>query len=151
MQQIAEQIGAAAPKRIDYTTAEKTVVSLNRAGKLNDSAVSRFAIRGEYPSIVAALSLLSAVTIETVESLVLGGDSDGLIVACRAARLDWSTAISIISNRPDCVPISRQKLEQGKEIFEALSLSAAQQTIRIWSTRSSAKKADARHRGAAGS
>jgi uncharacterized protein (DUF2336 family) len=143
MQQIAEQISAAAPKRIDYTTAKKTVSSLNCAGKLNDSAISRFAICGEYPSIVAALSLLSAVTIETVESLVLGGDSDGLIVACRAARLDWSTAMSIISNRPDCLPVSQQKLEQGKEIFDALSLSAAQHTIRIWSTRSSAKKSDA--------
>jgi hypothetical protein len=90
-----------------------------------------------------------------VESLVLGGDPDGLIVACRAARLDWSTAISIISNRPDCLPVSQHKLEQGKEIFDALSLSAAQQTIRIWSTRSPAKKADvpfARHRrGAAAS
>jgi uncharacterized protein (DUF2336 family) len=143
MLQIAEQISAAAPKRIDYTTAKKTVSSLNCAGKLNDSAISRFAICGEYPSIVAALSLLSAVTIETVESLVLGGDSDGLIVACRAARLDWSTAMSIISNRPDCLPVSQQKLEQGKEIFDALSLSAAQHTIRIWSTRSSARKSDA--------
>jgi uncharacterized protein (DUF2336 family) len=153
MQQIAEQLGAAAPKRIDYTTAVKAVDLLNRAGKLNDSAISRFAIQGEYPSIVAALSRLSAVTIETVESLVLGGDSDGLIVACRAARLDWSTATSIISNRPGCLPVSPQKLEQGKEISEALSLSTAQQTIRIWSTRSSAKKADvpAARPGAAGS
>jgi uncharacterized protein (DUF2336 family) len=155
LQQIGEQISDATPKRIDYTAAEKAVELLNRTGKLNDSALSRFAIRGEYPSIVAALSRLSAVTIETVESLVLGGDSDGLIVACRAARLDWSTALSIINNRPDCLPVSQQKLEQGKEIFEALSLSAAQQTIRIWSSRSSAKKADVpstRHRrGAAGS
>jgi uncharacterized protein (DUF2336 family) len=143
LQQIAGQISAAVPRRIDYAAAEKVAASLNRAGKLNDSAISRFAIQGEYPSIVAALSLLSAVTIETVESLLLGGDSDGLIVACRAARLDWSTALSIINHRPDCLPVSKQKLEQGKEIFDALSLSTAQQTIRIWSSRSPAKKVKA--------
>jgi uncharacterized protein (DUF2336 family) len=143
LQQIAEQVVVAAPKRIDYTAAQKTIDLLNRTGKLNDSALSRFAIQGEYPAIVAALSRLSAVPIETVESLVLGGDSDGLIVACRAARLDWSTALSIINNRPGCLPVSQQKLDQGKEIFDGLSLSTAQQTIRIWSTRGAAKKADA--------
>jgi uncharacterized protein (DUF2336 family) len=149
LRQVADQIGVIAPKRIDYTAAIDAVALLNRTGKLNDSALNRFVIEGEYPTIVAALSLLSTVTIETVESLVFGDDSNGLIVACRAARLDWSTAVAIISNRPNFPPVSQQELEQGKEIFEALALSAAQHTIRIWSTRSSAKKADVPRRSSA--
>jgi hypothetical protein len=49
----------------------------------------------------------------------------------------------ILRNRPNCVPLTKQELEQGKEVFETLSLSAAQRTIRFWSARSSAKKPDA--------
>jgi uncharacterized protein (DUF2336 family) len=152
MQQVAEQIGAVAPKLVDYTAAKNAVVLLNRTGKLNDSTLNRFAIEGEYPTIIAALSLLSAVTIETAESLVFSDDSNGLIVACRAARLNWSTTVAIIRYRPNFPSVSKQELEQGKEIFEALALSSAQHTIRIWSTRSPAKKmADApRRNGAAG-
>jgi uncharacterized protein (DUF2336 family) len=141
IRQVAEQIGAIAPKEIDYTAAKHTAVLLNRAGKLDDSALNRFAHYGEYPSIVAALSLLSAVTIETAESLVFGHDPNGLIVACRAARLGWSTTVAIIGNRPSFPHLSKQELERGKEIFEALALSTAQHTIRIWSS-SSATKAD---------
>jgi uncharacterized protein (DUF2336 family) len=150
VRQVAEQIGGVAPQRIDYTAAKNAVVLLNRSGKLNDQTLNRCAIDGDYPTIVAALSLLSTVTTETVESLVFGEDPNGLIVACRAARLHWSTAVAIIGNRPNCAAVSKQDLEQAKEIFDALALSTAQHTIRIWSTSSSAKKADAPRRRAAG-
>jgi hypothetical protein len=49
----------------------------------------------------------------------------------------------ILRNRPNCTPLPKQELEQGKEAFETLSLSGAQRTIRFWSARSSAKKPDA--------
>jgi hypothetical protein len=78
-----------------------------------------------------------------VEPLISNPRPDGLIVACKASRLDWTTTTMIIRNRPNCAPLSRQELEQGKEVFETLSLSGAQRTIRFWSARSSAKKPDA--------
>jgi uncharacterized protein (DUF2336 family) len=143
MQQIAERIGAKSVEAIDYTAAKNAVLALNRAGKLKDQTINRFAMQGDFPPIVAALSLLSTVTIETIESLVFGDDANGLIVACRAARLDWSTAVSIIQNRPNCAPVSERQLEEGREIYEALVLSTAQHTLRIWSSRSPAKKPDA--------
>jgi uncharacterized protein (DUF2336 family) len=149
IRQVAEQIGAIAPKEIDYTAAKHTAVLLNRTGKLNDQALNRFALHGEYPSIVAALSLLSTVTIETAESLVFGDDPNGLIVVCRAARLGWSTTVAIIGNRPNFPHLSKQELERGKEIFEALALSTAQHTIRIWSSSGSATKTNAPRRMAA--
>jgi hypothetical protein len=93
-------------------------------------------------NVIAALSLLSTVKIEAIEPLINNLRPDGLIVACRASRLDWSTTVMILRNRPNCVPLTKQELEQGKEVFETLSLSAAQRTIRFWSARSSAKKPD---------
>lgn len=128
-------VSAAPPRRIDHAQAQDEVVALNRAAKLNDSAVSRFAVRHEYPNVVAALSFMTQVRIEAIQPLI---DSDrlyGLIVACRAARLSWSTTTMIIRNRPACAPPTEQELEQGLEVFEALSLSVAQWTIRFGSDR----------------
>jgi uncharacterized protein (DUF2336 family) len=139
---IAAQIGIEVPTPVDYTQSEAIVLALNRAGKLGDQTINRFAIQGEYLNVIAALSLLSTVKIEAVEPLINNPRPDGLIVACRASRLDWSTTVMILRNRPNCVPLTKQELEQGKEVFETLSLSAAQRTIRFWSARSSAKKPD---------
>jgi len=64
---------------------------------------------------------------------------DGLIIACRASRLDWQTALSIIRNRS--VPqLTEQERARAKEKFEKLCLSVAQQTIRFGLLSSSATK-----------
>ena len=140
---IAEHVGIKPPEPVDYTEARNMAVALNRAGKLGDQTINRFAVQEEYSNVIAALSLLSAAKIEAIEPLIGNPRPDGLIVACKAARLNWSTTSMIVRNRPNCAPISQTELEQSREIFEALSLSAAQQTIRFWSARNAAKGADA--------
>jgi uncharacterized protein (DUF2336 family) len=140
---IAEQVGIKPPEPVDYTQARNMAVALNRAGKLGDQTINRFAVQEEYSNVIAALSLLSAVKIEAIEPLIGNPRPDGLIVACKAARLNWSTTSMIVRNRPNCVPISQIELKQGREIFETLSLSAAQRTIRFWSARNAAQIADA--------
>jgi uncharacterized protein (DUF2336 family) len=139
---IAAQISAKIPEPIDYSEAESTVLALSRTGKLNDSAVNRFALRREHTNVVAALSLLSAVTIEAIKPLMEESGCNGLIVACRASRLSWPTTLAVINNRTVTRRFPKQEIEQGKEVFETLTLSAAQRTIRFWFARSSAMKPD---------
>jgi uncharacterized protein (DUF2336 family) len=140
---VAEQVGVDAPEPVDYSEAETKVLALNRAGKLGDQTINRFAIQEEHTNIVAALSLLSTVKIEAVEPLLRSSRPDGLIVACKAARLNWSTTMMILRCRPGCPSLSKIEMAEAKEVFETLSLSAAQRTIRFWSARNSAAKADA--------
>lgn len=140
---IVEQIASPALAPTDYTESEAMVLALNRAGKLGDQTINRFATQGEYTHIVAALSLLTSVKIEAIEPLIANPRPDGLIVACKASRLDWSTANMILRNRPHGRPLTRQELDAGREVFDTLSLSSAQRTIRFWSARGSARKADA--------
>jgi uncharacterized protein (DUF2336 family) len=138
----AKQVSAAPRKKIDYTQAQSEVLALNRAGKLNDSTVNRFAVRSEYTSVVAALSLLSDVKVEAVEPLIEPERLYGLIVACRASRLSWSTMTMIIRNRPGCAPPTQWELEQAREVFDALLLSVAQWTVRFGADRIATKKID---------
>lgn len=139
IQTITEEIGAGATP-VDYTEADAMVLAMNRDGKLGNQTINRFAVQGEYTNVVAALALLSAVTPVAIEPLIGNPHPDGLIVACKAARLSWPTTTMILRNRPDCSPPSQQDIKNGKEVFDTLSLSAAQRTIRFWSARGSAER-----------
>lgn len=139
---VIEEVGVKPARAIDYSAAEAAVQALNRAGNLTDAAVNRFAIEHNYRNVTAALSLLSSVSIDAIEPLLANSRPDGLIVACKAAKLNWSTANMIIRNRPNHPQPTKLELEQGKEVFDALSISAAQRTIRFWSARASSTKTD---------
>jgi uncharacterized protein (DUF2336 family) len=114
----------------DYTAAKAAIVVLNKSGKLNDSSVNRFAIRREYPNVIAALSLLSGATIETIAPLMEEEDGSGLIIACRGSRLNWQTTVAVLNNRR-VPPLPKEQLEQSRQVFEMLYVSAAQYTIRF--------------------
>ena len=132
--------GGAARKAIDYTQAQSEVITLNRTGKLSDSIVNRFAVRGEYTHVVAALALKADVKVEAIEPLLEPDRVYGLIVACKAARLSWSTTTMIVRNRPNCPPATDRELEQCVAVYESLLLSVAQWTIRWGSDRILGKK-----------
>jgi uncharacterized protein (DUF2336 family) len=136
------QAAAVTRPKVDYTQALSEAVALNRAGKLNDQSVNRFAVRGEYVNVVAALAFMTDLKAEAIEPLIESDRLYALIVACKAARLDWSTTRQIVCNRPGCPPVTKRELEQGREIFDGLLLSIAQYTIRFGSDRILAKKND---------
>ena len=138
VQSIVGEVKIAKP--IDYTQAQSAVLALNRAGNLNDSAVNRFALDFNYKNVIASLALLSSTPIDAIEPVMNNPRPDGLIIACKASRLSWSTTTMIIRNRKDCPPVPREEMDQGRRVFEELSLSAAQRTMRFWSARGTAKK-----------
>lgn len=121
------------PVTVDYADAKATVMALNNAGQLNDPSVNRFAVRGEYRNVVAALAQLAAVPVEAIAPLLEASDIRGLVVACRAARLNWNTASAIVRHRKPAPSASQQQLDDAKETFEALPLSSAQRVIRFGS------------------
>jgi uncharacterized protein (DUF2336 family) len=136
----AATAGQVARKAIDYTQVQSEIVALNRTGKLNDSIVNRFAVRGEYTHVVAALALKADVKVEAIEPLLDPDRVYGLIVACKAAQVSWSTTTMIVRNRPNCPPSTDRELEQCVAVYESLLLSVAQWTIRFGSDRILAKK-----------
>ena len=130
LESIDAQAKPQAPAPNDHSDARAAVATLSRAGKLNDSTVNRFAIRREYANVIAALSLLSGGTVESIAPLMNDVGGEGLIIACRASRLNWQTTSTVVNNRR-VPPLSKQQLEQAKEMFEMLFVSTAQYTIRF--------------------
>ena len=116
---------------IDYSGAAAAVRTLSRTGKLSDASVNRFAVAGEHEMLVAALALLAEADIKEIVKVVYEEPADAVAVACKAARLRWATAASNLVNRPCQPPISRTELEAARELFDQVSLSEAQRSIRF--------------------
>jgi hypothetical protein len=114
----------------DLAEARAAVIALNKTGKLNDSSVNRFAIRREYPNVIAALSLLSGASVDIIAPLMNEEGGSGLMIACRGSRLNWQTTQAVLNNRR-VPPLPKEHLEQAREMFEMLYVSAAQYTIRF--------------------
>lgn len=117
------------PEPADYVSARPEIVALNRVGKLNDSAVNRFAIRGEIANLFTTLSVLSGAPIEIIEHVMTDANCEGLVMACRASRLNWQTTLTILSNRSGA-RLSFAERERAQRIFETLLLSTSQWTMR---------------------
>jgi uncharacterized protein (DUF2336 family) len=125
----AQGSGPKRPEVRDYSEAMAAVVALNRIGKLNDSTVNRFAIRGEGTNLIAALSVLSGAPVEIIEKVMADTDCEGLVMACRASRLNWQTTLAILSNRGG-PRLSNEERERTQELFDTLHLSTSQWTVR---------------------
>jgi len=115
----------------DYASAQAKMMELGRKGRLNDSTINRFAISGEYTNIVAALALLTGSPTDVIERLIASDSIEGVVLACKASRLDWATANAIVKHRPGHSPVPAEELEKAKKTFETFSLSAAQRTVRF--------------------
>jgi uncharacterized protein (DUF2336 family) len=119
------------PEPSDLARAQARMLELNRKGKLNDSSINRFAVYGEYVEITAALALLTGSPREVIRTLIASDKVEGLVLACKAARLDWKTTATIVKNRPGVPALAAGELEKAKEVFESVCLSAAQRTVRF--------------------
>lgn len=135
------------PSSVDYASARPEIVALNRIGKLNDSTVNRFAIRGETANLYTALSVLSGAPTEIVEHVMTDDDCEGLVMACRASRLNWATTLAILSNRSG-TRLSFAQRERARLIFETLLLSTSQWTVRWGEIAASASTSDPGNRRA---
>ncbi len=135
------------PSPAAYASARPEIVALSRVGKLNDSTVNRFAIRGETANLFTALSVLSGAPIEIVEHVMIDDDCEGLVMACRASRLNWATTLAILSNRSGA-RLSFAERERAQHMFETLLLSTSQWTVRWGEIAASANTSVQGHRGA---
>jgi uncharacterized protein (DUF2336 family) len=119
-----------------YSVAE----DLNRRGKLTEESLVDFIKRGRFADMTVALALFCAAKADLIEDLLKNESHDGLIVACKAARLSWPTVSLILRFRLDH-PISERELGAAKSAFLTLSQTAAQSSMQTMQAQDLAKQA----------
>jgi uncharacterized protein (DUF2336 family) len=116
----------------DYSSVEKEIAELRRTGKLNDSTINRFAVMQQLEKLTVALALASDVPVKSIEQLLSNNSGiDQLVIACKASRIRWTTTVSVLNNREGYSPLEADELEALNHLFESLSLSEAQRTVRF--------------------
>jgi uncharacterized protein (DUF2336 family) len=137
---IANEIGREAVSPRDFTRADNVVFELNRFGRLNETVLVEFTKERKYEEMTATLALFCAAKSDLIERLLKNVRHDGLLVACKAAKLHWSTVSLILQNRLTHHLPSDQELLEAKSAFIGLSQAAAQRSMRFMQVQEATKK-----------
>jgi uncharacterized protein (DUF2336 family) len=130
---ISKEVGARVGPR-DYSTAQRVVLSLESAGRLNEVALAAFCGDNKFEETVAALAMLAKVPITVADRLIGGERPDPVLILCRAIGLNWSTVKAIIMLRPDG-KIASHGLDSAFANYERLSNPTARRVVRFWQVR----------------
>jgi len=90
--------------------------------------------------MTATIALFCATNAETIEALLKNVNPEGLIVACKAAKISWHTVQLILQSRFSHHSLSKQELDDAKNAFFELSQDTAQRTMRFMTVQAAAKK-----------
>jgi uncharacterized protein (DUF2336 family) len=131
---VAKEVGARVGPR-DYRAAQRVVLSLDRANRLDEAALVSFCSEDKFEEAVVALATLAKVPIKIVDRLMGGDRPDPVLILCKAAGLSWPAVKAVIKARPDGGATSAQGLDAAFGNYGRLSASTAQRVVRFWQVR----------------
>jgi uncharacterized protein (DUF2336 family) len=122
--------------RPDFAPAQREIVELHRAGRLNKEALLEFARTRKYEETVAVLSAISAIPVSAVDKIVSGERRDSILVLGKALGLDWPTVRALLALRsPEARISSATDLDLARANFERLAPATAQRVVKFWKGR----------------
>jgi len=126
-------------KQRDFAPAQRTILSLYRAGDLDEDALLGFAKSYKYAESVAALSAMSGVPIAAVDRLMAGDRHDPILIIAKAIGLDWPTVRALVLLRlgPARIPASAD-IDNVRGNFMRLAPSTAERVVSFWRSRETA-------------
>ncbi len=134
LEKVSSEVGARVGPR-DYRAAQRVVLSLHRAGRMNEAALAAFAGEGKYEETVVALAALAKVPINVADRLMAGERPDPALILCKAAGMSWPTVKTVITVHREGAPPSSQGLDSAFTNYGRLSASTAQRVVRFWQVR----------------
>lgn len=122
----------------DFTAARRYVAQLRGNGALDEAALAGFARQKRYEETVAALAELAHSTIDVIRPLMQSLRDDGLLVACKAAKLSWETTAAVLECRYSTGALGAAELARAKATFAGTTAENARRMLTFWQVRSTA-------------
>src|SRR5215510_6418229 len=122
----------------DFTAATRYVTRLTEKGELNEATLAVFARQRKYEETVVALAALSQSTIDVIRPLMQSLRDDGLLVACKAAKVSWETAAAVLECRYSTGSLSAAQLATAKTHFAGITAENARRMLTFWQVRATA-------------
>ncbi len=131
---IEAQVGASTVSQRAYAEAQRVVNALSQDTDQMKNRIFQFADGNRVAELVAALSVLSGVTINQVDRLIHAPSFYGTMVLCKALALDWSVAEAVLRVRPNSLSVASD-IEEARREYPWLSAASAQRLFRFWRVR----------------
>jgi uncharacterized protein (DUF2336 family) len=128
---ITNEIRNEAVKPRDFVRADGIVLQLNQQGKLNEAVLVKFIEGRQYEEMTATLALFCGCPSQLIERMLKNVRHEGLVMACKAAKLSWQTTSLLLQARFSQHSISEVELTAAKDSFLELSQASAQRTLRF--------------------
>jgi uncharacterized protein (DUF2336 family) len=136
---IANDVSRETARPRDFSASENLVQQLNRNGKLNEKVLFNFITKGEYEEMTSTIALFCSAPVELIERLMKNIQPEGLLIACKTAKLSWPTVRELLKARFPHHLVSEQELDEAKTSFITLSQATAQRTLRFMLIQEKAK------------
>ena len=132
--QIAAQTGGQTISKREYEAAQRLVHSFSQDTEQTRSKVMQFANGSRIAELVAAMSILSGVSIELISRLICDTEPFGAMVLCKAIRLKWMVAHAVLNSLPGITEDREEKLSDMKEQYAHMSTESAERLLGYWQT-----------------
>jgi uncharacterized protein (DUF2336 family) len=131
---VSKEVAARVGPR-DYRAAQRVVLGLSQANRLNESTLLGFCGERKFEEAVVTLAALAKIQIEIVDRLMDGDRFDPVLILCKAASLSWPAVKAVIMLRSAANGMSAFGLDAASANYARLSASTAQRVVRFWQVR----------------
>ena len=120
----------------DHAAAMAFTEALHRVGQLDDERLRSFAQSGRYAETVAALAVMSDLSLSFVEQAIRQERAEMIVVIIKGLALSWQTAKAVLGLRVrNGGGGSNQSIEELMASFERLKTATARELIRFYRQR----------------
>jgi uncharacterized protein (DUF2336 family) len=95
---VSKEVGARVGPR-DYRAAQRVVLGLGQANRLNETTLLGFCGERKFEEAVVTLAALAKIQIEIVDRLMDNDRFDPVLILCKAANLSWPAVKAVIMLR----------------------------------------------------
>jgi uncharacterized protein (DUF2336 family) len=122
----------------DFAGAKLMAARLKKEGRLTETVLLEVARQHRYEDTIAVLAELAHASIEVVRPLMQSLRSDGILVPCKAAGLQWETVIAVLDSRFMSGATNPDEIAKLKGKYAALSTDESHRLLKLWAVRSAA-------------
>ena len=120
----------------DHAAAMAFAEALHRVGQLDDERLRSFAQSGRYAETVAAVAVMSELSLSFVEQAMRQERAEMIVVITKALALSWQTAKAVLALRVrNGSGASNQSIDELMASFERLKTATARELVRFYRQR----------------
>jgi Uncharacterised protein conserved in bacteria (DUF2336) len=132
LERVSGQIADQAPAPRSYAAAIRRVLVESANGHLGEQDLLRYASNNQSEEAVAALSMLSSVPPEKIDSFLARSNYESLLAICKAAGLTWQAARAVVQMARAGSALSAEFVADLKRTFDQLKQGDAQRMLQRW-------------------